>query len=189
MKITTRKLTETAIIIALATVLSMLKLFEMPYGGSVTPFSMIPVLIIVFRYEKSWGMITALLFAVVYAALSFAKISGWGLTWQALVGCLMLDYVIAYTCIGFAGFFRKPGGQVITGTVVAMVLRYICHVISGVVIFSSWMAPEIVDLVGSNIYIYSMAYNIFFFGPEALITIIGAMFIPRILRAVNRTTQ
>lgn len=46
----TRMITESAIMIALSMVLSMVKIFELPQGGSITAASMVPLLIISFRY-------------------------------------------------------------------------------------------------------------------------------------------
>ena len=185
MKITTRKMTETAVMLALATVLSLLTIAGLPFGGSVTPMSMVPILVICFRYEKAWGFLTAFLFGLIQAAISFGTVAGWGMTWQSLVGCILLDYVLAYSCLGIAGLFRKGKWNVTTGTLVAMLLRYSLHVLSGVVIFGAWMVEDIVKLVGDDIYIYSLAYNIIFMGPELLLTLLGSLFIPRILRAVN----
>ena len=93
-KLTLRALTEGAVFVAAAQVLSMLKLWEMPWGGSVT-LAMIPILL----YAVRWGLGPGLLAGFVFGVLQFAFDGGFAIGWQSIVG----DYLVAFTVLGFAG--------------------------------------------------------------------------------------
>ena len=120
-------------LIALATVLSMIKIWQMPLGGSVTLLSMLPVTLIAIEYGVGWGLGGAFVCSLIQTALSFSKVLSWGLSPLAVVGCLLFDYAIAFTVLGFAGLFRKKGVPgICAGVATALVLRFICHIVSGV---------------------------------------------------------
>jgi thiamine transporter len=150
----TKVLAEMAIAIALATVLSYIKIFTMPYGGSVTLGSMVPILLIAFRRDVKVGVITGVIYGFVQMFLD-----GW---FYSPVG-MALDYPIAFGVLGIAGLFKK---QPIIGVVIAMAGRFISHFISGVVFFGMY-APE-----GMNPVIYSAIYNGGYMIPEMVISAI-----------------
>ncbi len=147
----TKVLAEMAISIALATVLSMIKT-GLPYGGSVTLGSMVPILLISFRRDVKVGVTTGVIYGFVQMFLD-----GW---FYSPVG-MLLDYPLAFGLIGLAGLFKK---QPIIGVIVAMAGRYVCHFISGVVFFGMY-APE-----GMSPIVYSAVYNATYMIPEAIIS-------------------
>lgn len=161
-----------AILIALSAALSMLKIFEMPLGGSVTLLSMLPVCMLSIMYGCRWGLLCSFLYALSQLLFGIGSVLGWGLTPAALVGCIAFDYIVAFTVLGLAGMFRKHGVPgYIGGISLALVMRLASHVISGVIFFASW-APE-----GWNPFIYSVSYNGLYMLPEMAFTIIGAVFL------------
>ena len=145
----TRVLAEVAIGVALATVLSMIKT-SLPYGGSITLGSMVPILLIAFRRGTKIGVFTGIVYGFVQMF-----IDGW---WYQPLG-MILDYPLAFGVIGLAGVFKK---QPIVGVVFALLLRYIAHVISGVMFFYMY-APE-----GVSPLIYSITYNATYMIPEII---------------------
>lgn len=102
----TLPLVECAIMIALATVLSMVKLAELPYGGSITIASMLPIAIIAYRRGMGWGLGSAFVYAVIQQLLGLNSLS-YVTTWQSVVAVILLDYIVAFTVVGFAGIFRN----------------------------------------------------------------------------------
>ncbi len=148
----TKVLAEMAIAIALATVLSYIKIFTMPYGGSVTLGSMVPILLIAFRRDVKVGVTTGVIYGFVQMFLD-----GW---FYSPVG-MFLDYPLAFGVLGLAGLFKK---QPIIGVVIAMAGRFVSHFISGVVFFGMY-APE-----GMSPVIYSALYNGGYMIPEMVIS-------------------
>ena len=164
------KVTLSAIFIALSTVLSLIKIFDPPLGGSVTLLSMLPVIMISCMYGVRWGLVTSFVYSLGQLLLSFGEVCSWGLTPFALIATFLLDYILAYTVLGFAGVFAKKGiTGVCLGALIALMLRFLCHYISGVFIFDIWL-PE----SWKNVWLYSLCYNGGFMLPETVFTIIGA---------------
>ena len=177
-----QKLTECAIMIALATVLSLLKIWEMPLGGSVTLLSMLPICFISIRHGLGWGLGSAFVYAVLQLLLSIGEIVSWGLTPVILVGCFFLDYLVPFTLIGLAGVFRKKGtAGMLFGIILALVLRFLSHFISGIVL---WTNVEQFELFGrsweNRPYLYSALYNGLYMLPELVFTALGAWLLTRV---------
>lgn len=97
---------ECAILIALATVLSLIKFVDLPYGGSITVASMLPIALISYRRGLGWGLGSALVYAVIQQLFGLKNLS-YATSWQAVIAIIMLDYIIAFVVIGLAGMFRK----------------------------------------------------------------------------------
>ena len=117
----TLPLVECAIMIALATVLSMVKLAELPYGGSITIASMLPIAIIAYRRGMGWGLGSAFVYAVIQQLLGLNSLS-YVTTWQSVVAVILLDYIVAFTVVGFAGIFRNA----IKSQAAALTLGCVC---------------------------------------------------------------
>lgn len=145
-----RALCEGAIMVALATVLSYLKLFELPQGGAIS-IGMLPVLF----YCCRWGLKDGLLCAFAYGLLQlmFDGAYAWGWT------SMLLDYIVAYTLLGFAGFFARKKNGIFVGTVVGCALRFVAHFISGVTIYRIYEPTELFNTAFTNPYLYSAVYN------------------------------
>ena len=97
---------ECAIMIALAAVLSFVKILELPYGGSVTAFSIVPIVIISYRHGVKWGLLSGFVFSIIQLIQGASNLS-YATSFLAAVTIILFDYVIAFTVIGLAGFLRN----------------------------------------------------------------------------------
>ena len=172
-----------ALLIALATALSLIKIWNMPWGGSVTLLSMLPIALISIRYGIKQGLFSSFLYSVVQLVfgITLDGLLGWGLTAVMLTACIFLDYIAAFTVIGFSGMFPNKGMKgIVAGTVISMILRFFCHVASGVFVFASvgklWEGFET-----ENTLLYSLIYNGAYMLPEIILTTIGAIFVYKAL--------
>ena len=166
------RLTESAIMIAFATVLSLVKIVDMPYGGSVTAASMLPVVLIAYRYGTVWGLFTGFTSSLLMLVLGMNNLS-YATSGAAAFAIIMLDYIIAFTVTGLGGIFRntvkKQSAALALGTVVVCALRYICHVISGCTVWAGVSIPDTDGLI------YSLGYNAVYMVPETIITVAAAV--------------
>ena len=161
--------------IALASVLSLIKVFKLPWGGSITLLSMLPICVYSIKHGIKKGMCVSFVYALVQMFLDLGEVLSWGLTAKTLIACLFLDYLLAYSVIGLAGIFRnKDMAGWIAGTITALMLRLAVHFLSGVVIWQStgklWDGFDT-----SNTYIYSLCYNACYMVPEIIFSVIGAV--------------
>lgn len=128
-------LCESAVMIALATVLSMLKI-EWPFGGSITVCSMLPILIIGYRYKPLWGCFTGVVYGLIQLLLGMSNFT-YATSGIAVVTIALFDYLIAYGVAGLGGIFRGVKNQAVglgLGAILTGVLRFVCHFISGVTV-------------------------------------------------------
>jgi thiamine transporter len=171
MKSSTQKLVESGVMIGLAVVLSMLKIFQMPLGGSITVCSMLPIMLISYKNGLKWGLGTAFAYSLIQLFLDISVLSRSGLTAASFVGSIFFDYLIAFTLLGLAGIFGKGFVKYILGMVFAVSLRLISHIISGAIFFAAFLPKN-----WSNPFIYSIAYNATFLLPDlAICLIVGAL--------------
>ncbi len=163
---------EGAVMVALATGLSMIKLIPLPWGGSVTLLSMLPIVIFSIRRGFIKGLMTAFVYSVMQLLLGITVdgLLGWGLTPLALFGCIMFDYLLAFTVLGLAGVFGKNSTmRMVCGVVLALFIRFVMHYISGVMIFHSF--GELWEGFSTdNTFLYSLLYNGFYMLPEIIFT-------------------
>ena len=163
---------EGAIMVALATGLSMIKLITLPWGGSVTLLSMLPIVIFSIRRGFVKGLMTAFVYSVMQLLLGITVdgLLGWSLTPLALFGCIMFDYLLAFTVLGLAGVFGKNSTlRMVGGVILALSLRFVMHYISGVLIFHSF--GELWEGFSTdNTFLYSLLYNGFYMLPEIIFT-------------------
>ena len=172
-----KKLTESAIMLAIATVLSLIKLADLPYGGSVTIASMLPVIIISYRHGIKWGLLTGLADGAMQLILGI-NILSYATTWQAGVAIIMLDYIVAFAVAGLGGIFKKSAKQPVALTLGALltgILRFICHVISGATVWAGLSIPDSAALG------YSLSYNATYMIPETIVTMLVAYYIGSVL--------
>ena len=183
MRIETKKLTLSAVMIALSSVLSLVKVYELPLGGSITLLSMLPVCVVAICYGTKWGLCTSGLYAMVQIFMDLGKLMGYGMTVGTWIGCLVFDYIIAFGALGLAGLWRKKGTLGMSlGVALACVIRFISHFISGAIVFAVF-CPD-----GWNVYLYSIAYNGSYMLPELIITVVGAILLfrlPQIRKLIN----
>ena len=170
----TRKLVEAAVMIALATVLSYIKVFEAPMGGSITAFSQIPIIIIGYRYGLKWGTFTGVVHGLLQMLLqglgNFAYVKGIG----AYLILILFDYVLAFAVLGIGGaaFSKAIKNQPIgiaLGAVLASFLRFICHFVSGVTIWGEYADGW------KSVWGYSFGYNGFYMLFEGIISVVGVV--------------
>lgn len=157
----TQKLTEMAMMIALAVICSFIKVWEMPQGGSIA-LTMIPLLLVSFRLGAVCGMVSGGVYGIISLLIS-------GVVYHP--ASILLDYVFAFALVGLAGFFRRDLKGMIFGSVVGVSGRFLSSLISGAVIFSEY-APA-----GQNPWIYSLVYQATYMIPELLICIAVLMFL------------
>lgn len=149
----TKVLVECALLIAIATVLnvvcSFIPFLNLPFGGGFTVCSMLPIVLAAYRNGTKWGLLTGFVYAVVQMLLGFKTVSAFFMPgsdsymvlWKAVCVCL-IDYIIAYTVLGLGGIFRNkiknPSVSLCVGSIFALSLRYIAHIISGFIFFGTW---------------------------------------------------
>ncbi len=174
----TVKLTTCGVMIALATILSLIKVYELPLGGSVTLVSMLPICLISLKYGVKWGFASSFIYALGQLGLGLGSLMTWGMDARMWFGSIAFDYIIAFGILGIAGIFRKRGASAVihtkndfiasvAGVVLALVLRFASHFVSGSIFFDVWMPEEF-----SNPYVYSIIYNGSYMLPELIVTVI-----------------
>ena len=170
----TRKLVESAIFIAIATVLSMLKLAQLPYGGSITAASMLPIIIIAYRHGTKTGLISGFVYSLVQLVLGVNNLS-YATSWKGAVAIVMLDYVLAFLVLGLGGLFRREkDNQAVAmtcGAILAAVLRYFCHVASGATVWAGLSIPT------ADALSFSFIYNATYMIPETIVLVIAAFYL------------
>lgn len=214
----TRKLTESAMLMAVAAVLEIVsKMFipNLPFGGQVTLCSMLPIVLISYRHGVKWGLLCGVAYSFLQMALGAKNVaaafqpgyfSEATMIGNAVLMCA-LDYVLAFTCLGLGGIFRNRienrGLALALGGLVALFARYLCHVLSGYILFSSYaewfftqdgfpawgtmlantLNPTLLGLT------YSAVYNGMYMSLEIIITVIGAFLIARVPSIVRKQTN
>ncbi len=215
MSTSTRRLTESAMLLATAIILELIsKLFipELPFGGQITLVSMLPVVLISYRHGMKWGFVSALAYALLEMAIGIKTVSaaflpgyfGDGtMIFKALLMCL-LDYLLAFTTLGLGGLFRNKiknrGASLMCGGLVALGARYVCHILSGYILFSGWAewfftqdgfpawGAKLVEALSPTAlgWVYSIIYNGMYMIPEIILTAIVALILSRIPKVVTK---
>ena len=158
----TRKIVYGGMCIALAFILSYIRLYRMPQGGSITPGSMLPIIL----YSIIFGPVAGITAGVSYGFLQFLQ-DGGIVHWAQL----FLDYPLAFGFLGIAGIVPRNLNirtRIITGTIIAVIGRGLMHVLSGVIFFAEYAGD-------ANPWIYSIIYNGTFLGVEAVLAIVIAV--------------
>ena len=174
------------IMVAMATVLGFIKLWEAPYGGSITVCSMLPILFFSYRCGLKWGLGAGLVNSVLQLLLGMSALRG--LSVGTLIGSILLDYILAFTVLGLGGMFqgriKNDAAAFTLGSFVAMMLRYFCSFLSGWILWADVVndAPYMQEVIGAYIpalanlsgttlaVVYSLVYNGVYMIPEILIT-------------------
>ena len=204
----TRRLTESAMLIAIAIVLELVsKMFipEPPFGGQITLASMLPVVLISYRHGLKWGFVASLTYALLEMAIGMKNVSaaflpgyfGDGAMIGKAIFMCFLDYVAAFTVLGIGGIFRKwqrAGLGLMLGSAVALGCRTVCHILSGYILFAEYAewyftqegfpawGAQLVDALSPQVlgWAYSIVYNAMYMLPEIVITAVAALLIARI---------
>lgn len=173
----TRKITETALLIALATVLSLIQ-FPGPWvnGGSITLCSMLPICIIGYRYGVRWGLLSGFIYGLLQLLLGVSVLKGVSLS--TVIFAVIFDYLLAFAVLGLSGLFRNTiknsSVAFMAGSAIGIFLRFVCHFISGAFVWVSILNETGLNWAGI---LYSLEYNGSYMGPELVITLVaGAVF-------------
>lgn len=168
-KFDTKMITTIGIALALTTVLNMLKIYKFPQGGGITIGAMVPIILIAFAYGPLVGMLTGFLFGIISLFID---------PYILQPVQVLFDYPLPYMALGVAGFFKN---HKISGAIIAIFLRFVCHFTSGVVFFGSY-APE-----GMSPIIYSLFVNGSLIAADGIICIIILTLLPinRLIKAMS----
>lgn len=179
METKTRKITLAAICIAISTVLSFVQLTFWVNGGSVTLMAAVPIFIYAYKYGFKWGIFCGFTFGVVQAIIGIGGLKG--ITLLAFFMAIILDYLVAYACYGITGIFKNNKNEKVFlfACIIALFLRFICHFLSGFLIWGSLVTD------GFGAIVYSFTYNISYMLPEAIINLVGGYFVFKLLKKVN----
>lgn len=145
-----RALCEGAVFVAIAQVLSYLKFFELPQGGSIT-IGMLPI----FIYCARWGFGPGVLAGFVYSLLQMFLDVTYAIGWQSIVG----DYILAFTVLGVAGLFHRQKYGFFIGTVAGSLARFLVHLVVGATLWAEYMPPEFFGMTMTSPWLYSALYN------------------------------
>ena len=201
-------LAESAVMIALAVVLELVAKMiipEMPFGGQVTIVSMLPVILVGWKYGIAKGLITGFAYSLIEMLMGMKTVTaaflpqdqdGLGITGAILM--LLLDYIVAFTVLGLGSMYKKTIKKnwlsLALGAFTVILLRYIAHIVSGYILYGAWaewfFSQEGFYAWGQTILtkysgkmlslIYSIIYNGFFMIPELIATTIVAAIIGNI---------
>lgn len=168
-----KQLAFSAMAVTLAVVTSMFPLVSFPFGGSITLFSMFFICLIGYLYGAKAGIITGISYGFINLIMHPYVIHPVQ---------LLLDYPIAFGCLGLAGLFASKKYGIMKGYLVGVFARYLCSSLSGYIFFASY-APK-----GWNSIVYTLVYNIGYMGPEVLLTIVFLV-IPPIQNALKQVKR
>ena len=166
----TRKLTIGALCVALAFVLNQISLYQMPMGGSVTPFSMLFIVLAGYILGPMWGIMSGIAMGLLNTATGAFVVHPMQ---------YLLDYILGFGALGLSGFFRNARFGLHIGCIVGILGRFTMSFLSGYFFFYMW-APD-----GMNYALYSFLYNITYIGPE-LVATLAVISIPVVKNAIER---
>ena len=208
-----RRLTESGMMIALATVISFVcslipvPPFNFPFGGGITIAGMLPIILIAYLYGTRWGLLTGFVYSLIQMLLGHSTVVGlftpdsdsyMGSIAIAITICL-IDYILAYTVLGFGSIFRKkmsPIKALVLGSILALTLRYVCHIVSGAIFYGAWAEWFFTESAAKDLAlsawvmrtfsgaglatVYSLVYNGLYMLPETVITALAAVAVSRL---------
>ena len=152
-----RALTEGAIMIAVAEILSFLPLYKLPWGGSID-FAMLPILLFCTR----WGFAPGMMVSCAHAVLQTMFEGGIAIGWESIIG----DFLLAYAVLGVAGLFK---GKFFLGAIVACAARFFIHYVVGATIWAEYMPGEFFGMTMTTPWFYSALYNGAYMLPDLLL--------------------
>lgn len=195
-KTKTQRLILTAMMLAVATVLALLcqyiPFLNQAFGGGFTICSMLPLVIVAYMFGTRWGLFAGFVYAVLQALMGHSTVmalftpsdeSYMGILSAILI--VLIDYIIAYTVLGFGGIFRGKLGKtraLCLGAVVALSLRYLAHIVSGAIFYGQWAEWFFSEMGafgegvlstfsgGALALVYSIVYNGMYMIPEIVLT-------------------
>jgi len=211
----TKRLTESAMLLAVAIVLELISKMlipELPFGGQITLVSMLPVVLISYRHGVRWGLVAGVTYALLEMALGAKTVAaafqpgyfGDGVMLVNAALMCLLDYLVAFTVLGLGGIFRNrmktPGGALAAGAAVALLARYAAHIASGYILFAGWAewfftqdgfpawGAALVEALSPKALglTYSVVYNGFYMIPELVLTLSASVLLAKIPGVVKK---
>lgn len=201
----TKRLALSGVMLAMSVVLSFIKVFEWPFGGSITACSMLPIAILGYTYGVKWGLICGAAHGVLQAITGATITSAFaGMNAGSVLAIILTDYIFAFAAVGLSGMFKgRIKNQTLAfslGTALAILLRYIAHIVSGYIFFKSyagWFFGEVMvngftaklmqkcspDMLGI---IYSVIYNGAYMLPELILTSVAAVLVISLIKPVRQ---
>lgn len=175
-RMSTKQLVFCAVALALAYLTSYIKLFEMPWGGSVTLFSMLFIVLIANWYGPKTGVLVGLAYGIIQFiqepyVLSFFQVC--------------CDYILAFAALGVAGFFAKSKYGLVKGYIVAVLARGVFHALGGYLYWMDYMPDNFPKALAS---LYPILYNYSYLLVEGVITVV-IISIPAVSKALGRVKQ
>lgn len=197
-------LVECAIMIALSVILSFITIFKLPYGGSITLCSMVPLIIVSYRRGTFWGLLAAFVYSLIQLLTGISDLKAID-GFFVVMGSVLLDYVFAYMALGLGGVFRKviknAPISLGCGALVATFARYICSFLSGALLWSGYATDTLTDMANKGLtfattilenfsgkglaVMYSLFYNGMYMIPEIILTVVVCVilgFVPQIAK-------
>lgn len=165
----TQALVESALLVAIGFVLSYLKFYDLPNGGSVTLLSMLPIMLIGLRRGTYWGLLAGLVYAALQFVQSPAVSPADGLGTFFL--CLLLDYAVAFGVLGLSGLFKGWKGSMIWASVICISLRFAAHTAASLTVWKDYLDVS----EGGTALWAAITYNSTYMLPELLITTLAAV--------------
>ena len=175
-KMGTKQLVFCAMALALAFITSYIKIFNMPWGGSVTLCSMLFIVLVGNWYGPKAGILVGLVYGILQFiqepyVLSFFQVC--------------CDYILAFAALGVAGFFAKSKNGLIKGYIVAVIARGAFHALGGYLYWMDYMPENFPKALSS---LYPILYNYSYLLVEGVITVI-IICIPAVAKGLNRVKQ
>ncbi len=162
-----------SLMISISIVLSLFPIFKMPFGGSVTFASMAPIIMISFFWGIRWGCLSGFIWGLIQIIEGFHFPPAANIT--SLILVILLDYFLPFIFLGMANLFafkiKNKRLHVILGSLISLILRLICSILSGIFIWKDY-APQNISVVK-----YSIIYNCTYMIPEIILTIIACLII------------
>ena len=156
-----RALTEGAVMMAVAEILSFLPLYKLPWGGSID-LAMLPIIL----YAVRWGFGPGMAMSFAHGLLQMLFEGGIAIGWQSIVG----DFLVAYGVLGVAGLFK---GKFVPGTVVACVARFLVHYVVGATVWAEYMPEVFFGLKMATPWVYSALYNGAYMLPDLVMVLVA----------------
>ena len=179
--------------VALAVVLSFIKLWEAPLGGAVTLFSTVPIMYISLAYGVKWGLGTGFVYSVIQLIFGLGNVA-YLPSWYGILLCILLDYILPFTIVGVAGVFRKVRFakkeglciflRALFGALFASTLRFLSSFFCGAVVWYEITKAldwnEYVHTVG--MWTYTFVYNATYMFPDIALAIVALPVMIRLLK-------
>lgn len=162
--------------IALATVTSMIKVLEMPMGGSITLLSMLFMVLVGYWYGPKVGIVASLAYGLVQFIVGPYFLS---------IPQVFCDYIFAFGALGLSGFFSGSKYGLIKGYIAGVLGRYFFVFLSGVIFYGTYI-PE--EFPVKNAVVYSLAYNGAYIGAEAVATLV-IIALPPVAKALDEVKK